>query len=140
MKPADVDRLLNLYGVGGSHREQLLALAEKATQKGWWEAYSDVLTEEHQEFIGLEAEATSVLHWQINVVPGLLQIRQYAWQVFAGVRVWEHTPPTVIEQRVETRLIRQRRLTEEEPLELAAIIDESVLRRRLGDHSVMHAQ
>jgi transcriptional regulator with XRE-family HTH domain len=30
LKPADVARLLEFYGVQGSHREQLLALAEEA--------------------------------------------------------------------------------------------------------------
>src|SRR5690348_2064054 len=58
LKPADVAKLLDFYGVQGSRREQLLALAEEATHKGWWEAYSDVLTEGYQEFIGLEADAT----------------------------------------------------------------------------------
>src|SRR5438105_12339520 len=84
VKPADVARLLEFYEVQGSHREQLLALAEEATYKGWWEAYSDVLTEGNLEFIGLEAEATSKLEWQINVVPGLLQTEQYAWEVLSG--------------------------------------------------------
>src|SRR6266536_1219639 len=73
LKPADVARLLEFYGVQGSDRDQLLALAEEATHKGWWEAYSDILTEGHMAFIGLEAEATSILEWHINVVPGLLQ-------------------------------------------------------------------
>src|SRR6516225_6143984 len=58
LKPADVARLLDYYGVAGNQREQLLALAEEATHRGWWEAYSDVLSEEHLAFIGLEAEAT----------------------------------------------------------------------------------
>jgi hypothetical protein len=68
-----VARLLDLYEVVGGPREQLLGLAEDATHKGWWEAYSDVLTEGHMAFIGREAEATSILEWQINVVPGPLQ-------------------------------------------------------------------
>ena len=51
LKPADVDRLLQFHGVQESQREQLLALAEEATHKGWWEAYDDVLTEGHLEYI-----------------------------------------------------------------------------------------
>ncbi|SRR6266568_520953 len=140
LKPADVARLLEFYGVPGSQREQLLALAEEATHKGWWDAYSDVLTEEHLAFIGLEAEATSVQHWQVNVVPGPLQTEQYAWQVFSGYQEVATVPPTVIQRRVDTRLIRQQLLTRDEPVELAAVLDESVLHRRRGDRSVMHAQ
>jgi transcriptional regulator with XRE-family HTH domain len=140
LKPSDVKRLLDVYGVRGEHREQLLTLAQEATQKGWWEAYSDALTEEHLAFIGLEAEAASVLAWQINVIPGLLQTEQYAQQVLSGYQTVRAIPPTMIERRVQTRLIRQQLLTRDQPLELTAILDESVLRRQLGDRAVMHAQ
>jgi hypothetical protein len=140
LKPSDVEGLLSLYGVRGEQREQLLALAMEATKKGWWEAYSDILTEEYLAFIGLEAEATSVLQWQINVIPGLLQTEQYARQIFSGYQDVRAAPPTVIERRVETRLIRQRVLTRDQPLDLQVILDESVLRRQRGDRAVMHAQ
>ena len=140
LKPADVARLLEFYGVQGNHREQLLALAEEATYKGWWEAYSDVLTEGHLAYIGLEAEATSILEWQINVVPGLLQTEQYAREVLSGYQEVATISPRAIERRLETRLIRQQLLTRDEPLEYVALLDESVLHRQRGDRSVMHAQ
>jgi transcriptional regulator with XRE-family HTH domain len=140
LKPAYVARLLEFYGVEGSQREQLLALAEEATHKGWWEVYDDVLTEGHLEFIGLEAEATSILEWQINVVPGLLQTEQYARNVLSAYQEVAIISPRAIERRVETRLIRQQLLTRDEPLEYVALLDESVLRRQRGDQSVMHAQ
>lgn len=140
LKPAEVARLLEFYGVDGSHREQLLALAEEATHKGWWEVYDDVLTEGHLEYIGLEAEATSILEWQINVVPGLLQAEQYAREVLSGYQEAATISPRAIERRVETRLIRQQLLTRDEPLEYVALLDESVLHRQRGDRSVMHAQ
>lgn len=44
------------------------------------------------------------------------------------------------ERRVEERLIRQQLLSEDEPLKLARMLDESVLRRTVGDRSLMHAQ
>lgn len=140
LKPDDVARLLEYYGVQGSQREQLLALAEEATYKGWWEAYSDVLTEGHLAFIGLEAEATSILEWQINVVPGLLQTEQYAREVLSGYQEVSTISPRAIQRRLETRFTRQQLLTRDDPLEYAAILDESVLRRQRGDRSVMRAQ
>ena len=117
-----------------------MALAEEATQKGWWEAYSDVLTEEHAAFIGLEAEATAVLQWQITVVPGLLQTEQYARHIFSGYQKVRSAPSTIIERRVQTRMIRQQVLTRDQPLELTAVLDESVLRRQRGDRPVMYEQ
>jgi transcriptional regulator with XRE-family HTH domain len=140
LKPDDVARLLEFYGVQGSQREQLLALAEEATHKGWWEAYSDVLTEGHLAFIGLEAEATSILEWQINAVPGLLQTEQYARQVLSGYHEVATITPGAIQRRLETRRIRQQLLTRDEPPEYVALMDESVLHRQRGDQSVMRAQ
>jgi len=140
LKPAEVARLLDFYGVPGSNRDQLLALAADATEKGWWEAYSDVLTEGHLAFIGLEAEATSILEWQINVVPGLLQTEQYARQILSGYHQVATISPKAIQRRVETRITRQQLLTRDEPLKLEALLDESVLHRQRGDRSLMYAQ
>jgi transcriptional regulator with XRE-family HTH domain len=140
LKPSDVARLLDVYRVQDKRREQLLALAEEATQQGWWEAYADVLTEEHAAFIGLEAEATSVLQWQINVVPGLLQTERYARDIFLGYQVISRTAPAIIDRRVQTRMIRQQVLTRDKPLDLTVILDESVLCRQRGDRAVMHEQ
>src|SRR5580693_6850989 len=61
LKPSDVRSLLDLYGIHGERRQRLLTLAEEATQRGWWEDFTDVLTPELTAFIGLEAEATSEL-------------------------------------------------------------------------------
>jgi transcriptional regulator with XRE-family HTH domain len=140
LKPADVARLLEFYGVEGADRDQLLALAEAATHKGWWEGYSDILTEGHVAFISLEAEATSLREWQINVVPGLLQTEQYSREVLSGYSKLRPVPPMASRRRVETRRIRQQILTRDDPLKLEAVLDESVLHRQRGDRPVMHAQ
>src|SRR5580658_5605266 len=140
LKPDDVARLLEFYGVQGSQREQLLALAEEATQKGWWEVYSDILTEGHLAFISLESDAMSILEWQINAVPGLLQTEQYARNVLSAYQEVATISPRAVERRVETRRIRQQLLTSDEPLKYVVILDESVLYRRRGDQSTMRAQ
>jgi transcriptional regulator with XRE-family HTH domain len=140
LKPSDVAKLLDLYEVQGSHRDQLLALADEATRKGWWEPYSDVLTGGHLAFIGLEAEAASLLEWQTNVVPGLLQTEQYARQILTAYAEVATISPRAIQRRLETRLTRQQLLTRDQPLEYVALLDESVLRRQRGDSAVMRAQ
>jgi len=140
LKPADVLRLLDTYQVEGSQRDQLLALAEEARRRGWWDAYSDVLTEGHQAFIGLEAEATSIREWQLSVIPGLLQTERYAREVLSGYHEVATISPLAISRRLETRLIRQQLLTRDEPLELVTLLDEAVLRRQRGGRAVMRAQ
>jgi transcriptional regulator with XRE-family HTH domain len=140
LKPEDVAKLLEFYGVEGSQREQLLALAEEGTHKAWWDSYDDVLTEGHREYIALEAEATSILEWQINVVPGLLQTEQYARNILSAYQEVATISPRAVERRVETRRIRQQLLTSDEQLKYVVILDESVLYRRRGDQSTMRAQ
>ena len=36
LKPQEVERLLDYYGVTGSRRELLLTLAQDASRRGWW--------------------------------------------------------------------------------------------------------
>jgi hypothetical protein len=98
------------------------------------------LTEGHLAFISLESDAMSILEWQINVVPGLLQTEQYAREVLSGYHEVATISPRAIQRRLETRLTRQLLLTRDDPLQYVAIMDESVLHRQRGDRSVMRAQ
>src|SRR6201992_4521579 len=67
LRPREVERLLDYYEITGPRRALLLALAEDAAQKGWWEEFGDSLTDEYQQFIGLEDEATSMCIWHLDV-------------------------------------------------------------------------
>src|SRR2546421_7723665 len=78
LQPREVERLLDYYEITGSRRELLLALAEDATQKGWWEEFADALSPDYQQFIGLEHEASSIAIWHVDVVPGLFQTQANA--------------------------------------------------------------
>lgn len=139
LKPADVRKLLDLFGLAGSHRDQLLALAEDARRKGWWETYTD-LPEELIALIGLEDEALSSRQWQVEAIPGLLQTESYARQMITAYQGVMPLPPSQVKRRVEVRLLRQQVLTRDLPLDLAVVLDESALLRRLADASVMRAQ
>jgi transcriptional regulator with XRE-family HTH domain len=136
-KISDVRKLLDLYGVEDTHREELITLAREAERKGWWEAYSDALPAEYAAFIGLEAEAESAMNWEPQVIPGLLQTADYARQTIQFVQPIEIIPPSLVETRVEARLRRQQVLTSARPLELSVVMDESALLRNLGGREVM---
>jgi transcriptional regulator with XRE-family HTH domain len=137
---AEVGKLLDYYGVTGSHREQLMALARGATERGWWEAYSDDLPEELIALIALEDEASSSSTWQVEVMPGLLQTEAYARQVISAFHGGIPLPPTQIDRRIEVRLKRQKILFRETPLEFSVVLDESVIVRRNVDIEVLRAQ
>jgi transcriptional regulator with XRE-family HTH domain len=61
VKSADLTRLLDLYGVGGTQRSDLTALPMARRTRGWWESYSDVIQSDYASYIELEAEAEVLL-------------------------------------------------------------------------------
>jgi transcriptional regulator with XRE-family HTH domain len=137
-RPTEIQNLLALYGIEGTYADELMALAQEAKRKGWWKAYSDALPGPHARFIGLEAEAAATSIWCPEVVSGLLQAEDYARTV---IRTADGTAsPGEIERRVEARMVRQRLLHRDPPFELSAVIDESVLMRRIGSGPVMVRQ
>jgi transcriptional regulator with XRE-family HTH domain len=139
VKQEDLRRLLALYGVGEGYRDELLALASESRQKGLPQKaaarFPEVAT-----YVYAEAEAEAIWNWEPQVVPGLLQTPAYARAV---AELWPRMfpgPATETVRRVEARLLRQELLTRDPPLDLSFVIDESVLRRRFGDKTVMRQQ
>lgn len=139
LRPREVARLLDYYEITGPRRELLLSLAEDAAQKGWWEEFGDSLSEDYQQFIGLEHEATSMSIWHVDVVTGLLQTEAYARHIISSLSRIEPIPPGMIERIVTVRMRRQQVLNRE-GLHMSVVLDESVLKRRIGDESVMYEQ
>jgi transcriptional regulator with XRE-family HTH domain len=139
-EPGEVAKLLERYQVTGDIRERLLGLAREASRKGWWEEYSDVSSAEYQEFIGLEAEATSIAVWHVEVVTGLLQTERYARSLLTEYTRVEPIAPALIERRLELRMRRKQVLEKDPPPNLSIVLDESVLNRQYGDESVMYEQ
>jgi transcriptional regulator with XRE-family HTH domain len=129
LKIAEVEKLLNYYQVTGERREQLLDLARDAARKGWWEAYSDGLSEDYQQFIGLEHEARSIAIWHVEVVTGLLQTEAYARHIISSYGQVEPIAPRMVDRLVSVRMQRQQVLEREPPVQLSVVFDESVLRR-----------
>jgi len=140
LKLAEVEKLLDYYQVTGPRRSLLLTLAKDAAQKGWWEEFTDGLSADYQQFIGLEHEASSISIWHVEVVPGLLQTEAYARYIIRSYNQVEPIAPGLIERLVRVRMQRQQILAREESLALAVVLDESILRRRIGDDLVMYEQ
>jgi transcriptional regulator with XRE-family HTH domain len=139
LQPREVAKLLDYYEVTGPHRALLLELAEEAAQKGWWEESADSISPDYQQFIGLEHEATSISAWHLNVISGLLQTEAYARHIISSYNRFETRTPSAIERQVRIRMRRQQVLDRED-LQLTVVLDESVLKRRVGDDAVMYEQ
>jgi hypothetical protein len=77
--------------------------------------------------------------WHVDVVAGLLQTEGYARHIISSYGRVEPVAPRMISRLVNVRMRRQQVLDREE-LQLSVVLDEAVLRRRVGDDSVMHEQ
>ncbi|MDX3854439.1 helix-turn-helix transcriptional regulator [Streptomyces sp. AK02-01A] len=87
-------------------------------------------------FVELEEAASEIRSFEVQVMPGLLQTEGYAREVLAARR----PNPDVVEEHVIARLERQRILMRDSPPELWIVLDENVLRRRMGSVDTMRGQ
>src|SRR5581483_3386337 len=106
-KERNIADLLTLYGVlDEAQRDEYLRLARQASSPGWWQQYSDVMSDWFATLIGLEESASLIRSYEVQFVPGLLQTEEYARAV---VNLGHpQTPPREIERRVALRMKRQR--------------------------------
>ncbi|QOC95214.1 helix-turn-helix domain-containing protein [Micromonospora craniellae] len=90
-----------------------------------------------RDWAGIEAEATALRSFEPLCVPGLLQTEAYARALLSGGGLFADDE---VEQQVTTRLDRQAALTRDRPPLFTVVIDEYVLRRRIGGQEVMREQ
>ena len=130
-----VRSMLDLYGVGGAEWGSLIELTRAARQNGWWRGYGIG----DNSYTGYEAAAVQVQEYAAGFAPGLLQTPAYSRALFEASPA--RRTPTEVDREVEIRAIRQRRLTDpDDPLHLAAVVDEAVLLRPIGSPAVHRAQ
>lgn len=138
LKSRDVDDLLVLYGVGERERAEIGAMVQRSARPDWWQSYGEVVPDWLQGLIGLERDAHVIRTYETQFVPGLLQTPEYARAVvLSGHRL---APPDEIDQRVNLRLERQKRMNQPGAPVLWALIDQGVLYRPVGGADVMRDQ
>ncbi|MEV8544496.1 DUF5753 domain-containing protein [Streptomyces sp. NPDC051572] len=137
---AKVKILLEAYGVSQQEKEEFLELLVKADEPGWWQSFRDALPAWFGVHVSLETDATQIRSYEPAVVPGLLQTADYARAVLE--RGLQRIGPELLERRVDFRTRRQEILTRVSPAPplLWAIMDETCLRRPVGNPDVMAAQ
>lgn len=131
----DVRDMISIYGIVGVESEDLLQIAREARQKGWWASYSTVLT---SAYVGFEAAAGSIRAYEQQVVPGLLQTEDYAKAMIRSAR--PDITSEEVEQRVRVRLSRQSLLSQDDPIDVWVVLDETVVSRPVGGDEVMRDQ
>lgn len=117
--------------------DALVSLARQSKQRGWWHVYDSDGLGRFTDFLELEDDATSVRGFELDLIPGQLQIPAYAEAVI------RHAFPDVddgeIVQRVQLRVDRQKRMADR-AFSLWVVIDEAALKRPVGGRAVMAEQ
>ncbi|MDA0563645.1 helix-turn-helix domain-containing protein [Streptomonospora sp. S1-112] len=136
VKPADLDKLLDLYKVDDAEKRGALhQLARDAKERGWWAKYKDVFRNE--TLPDFEAEASNLRTYEAQVIPGLLQIPEYTEAIFHGAR---YANQEEVKRQVDARMARRDILTRFDPVHLRAVIDEAAFHRLIGGKEVMLQQ
>jgi DNA-binding XRE family transcriptional regulator len=139
--PEQVAKLLELYGAPRHDIDRLSTLAGRADQGSWLARWNDVIPDWARTYVGLEGLASHLVTYTPLVLPALVQTREYSAGVTSpSARV----RPDQQERMVALRMERKDRLfAEDRPLQLTALIEESILDRPIGGRNaplVMHEQ
>ncbi|MEU6881788.1 helix-turn-helix transcriptional regulator [Streptomyces sp. NPDC046712] len=127
-----VQLLLKAYGITDSEAEGFVALAEEANLPGWWQRFHDVLPGWFSMYVSLEGAASLIRAYEPQFVPGLLQTEGYARAILRSGAVGGSSTED-IERHVALRMARQSLLTRDDAPKFWVIMDETVLRRPVGD-------
>ncbi|MFI5617465.1 helix-turn-helix domain-containing protein [Streptomyces sp. NPDC051567] len=136
----DVAPLLKAYGVTDEAVVTAMEeLARDANKVGWWASYGDLPETAYRDFIGLEEDAESTRVYTPGLLPGLLQVPQYAREIITATAITRTAGE--VNALVEMRKKRQAILTDTTrhggPLELWAVIHESTLHYKSATHPAL---
>lgn len=121
----DVAMILLAYGIPSAERESVIAEARAENASGWWDRPLPGVPSEMGTLASYAADANSLIDWSVAVVPGLLQIEEYAMALILS----DDVPPDIAELRWVARRRRQKILG---TVDYTAFINETALRIPFG--------
>ncbi|WP_244420233.1 helix-turn-helix domain-containing protein [Streptomyces hygroscopicus] len=104
----------------------------------WPYVYRETFPDWAREFMERSERAVVIRQFAASVVPGLLQTEDYARAVLSVGRTLKS--PEQLDERLASRLRRQKRLRRPDAPELWVVLDEAVLMRPVGGPLVMRNQ
>ncbi|MGW2492328.1 helix-turn-helix domain-containing protein [Streptomyces sp. NPDC001606] len=140
LKPAEVVRLLDEYGVRDpAERQRIAVLVNEAANPEAWQPFAHAAPSSLRPLLAMEPAAQRIISYEPQLVPGWLQTEEYAEIV---IRATHPTMPAKeIEERVRMRRARIEMLRREtDPPSLIAVMDSEVFRRQVGTPGVMYRQ
>ncbi|RQX15485.1 transcriptional regulator [Micromonospora ureilytica] len=135
--PEDIATVLRACGADQQAIDRLTTLATRSDAKTWWAPWAAVMPDWFKTYVGLEGLADGAFVFESMVIPGLLQTEDYAQALTLGTGF---VRPDHAERFVSFRQTRARRLTDDDPLVLHAVIGEAALRLRVNGDETRRAQ
>ena len=132
----DLRALLNLYSVESEEVVNNLVEMAKGSKRQPFLEYRDVFRPETLRYFAYESSASLIRQVEPLVIPGLLQIEEYARALLASYGL----PQAHTDRVWESRMERQELFERAEPPATFFIIDEGALRRAVGGPDVMQRQ
>ncbi|WP_306316864.1 MULTISPECIES: helix-turn-helix transcriptional regulator [unclassified Streptomyces] len=132
-----VAALLSAYGESESDIAACVLLVRDADRPGWWQRYDDVLPKWLDALIALQDACSVIRTYEVQLVPGLLQTKEYATCVTRGR---PYLTPEQVERLVRLRMERQDLLWRSDAPNLWVLLHEWVLETPGGGPRVMREQ
>lgn len=134
----EVAGLLAIYGVKGQDRAEILDLTRHAHQYGLWQRIPPSVPQRIAALKILESQATRIISFECELIPGLLQTVPYAQAVIRHVGMLDDDE--ILNERVAARIRRQGVLRKSRAPQFTAIVAENALHNVIGDKTVMRGQ
>ncbi|NKY51693.1 helix-turn-helix domain-containing protein [Nocardia vermiculata] len=135
----EIEAFCRLYQFDQEKIEAMKGLAQQADTKNWWHEYDDLIPADFDIYVGLETAAQTIVTYQPELAPGLLQTPDYARALSRSSL--PDAPEAEIERHVQLKMRRQLLITRKaHPAGLQLIIHEAALRRVVGSGKVMSFQ
>ncbi|THA32478.1 XRE family transcriptional regulator [Streptomyces sp. A1277] len=122
------NRADRVFGTGDLFERQARAARDTALLEGF------------PEYVGHEARAAEIRLYEVGVMPGLLQTPEYATALAESAVKRGTITPEQAQQRVDLVAERQASLLRPNPPLVLVVLDESCIRRPIGEPDVMNAQ
>jgi transcriptional regulator with XRE-family HTH domain len=133
----DVTALLAVLNVGDAERDQIVALVFESSETDWLVSGPPGISQQLAGVMECERTATNITEWSPLLMPGFLQIGDYARAIIS--RGLGENDPTV-ETLVMLRMGRRDVFMRPEPAELETLIAEPVIHGGIGGPKVMRDQ
>jgi transcriptional regulator with XRE-family HTH domain len=137
ISPNDLRALLTYYGIVDPERVEPLVILARSSHGFSWSDLRDVYSPADLTYFGFESAASLIRSFELTLVTGLLQTEEYGRAV---LRDTYRGSSDVVERRWLARQRRQELHELDTPPTMFFVLDEAVIRRRVGGSTVMRRQ